>query len=246
MIAKAVSVAVCASSFVYTFYVVCNFTYFLSNHNENQKSMLRTTEEESVVVATIWTLFMDTCLLCAFMVQHSVMASDFVKNIYRRLDIEEIERSVYNTAAAGAIHFLMSNWRPVSWATIWSINTFHSTSLWLIFTSIHVMAWLIIYGGCVVMDISELMGLKQVYYKISGRQKPLIMKSEQLQRLYSHMRHPSFTGFLIIFWIHPFMSVDRCLLAGLLTAYMILMWTVDQKDYEYHKSVMQMKHRKLF
>lgn len=139
------------------------------------------------------------------MLQHSIMASDAVKNIYHRLEVQEIERSVYNAGTAAATHFLISNWCPTPWATIWSINTYHNTKLWLIFTGVHVLGWFMIYSGCVMMDISELAGLKQVYYKFSGRQKPLSMKCMQLQRFYSHMRHPSFTGFLIILWIHPFM-----------------------------------------
>ncbi|XP_012255635.2 nurim homolog [Athalia rosae] len=246
MIAKAGNIAVCTGSFIYTFYVLCHFTYFLSNHNENQKSMVGTTAGESLVVTTIWTLLTDACLLGAFILQHSIMACEAVKNIYRRLEVQDIERSVYNAATAAVIHFLISNWQAVPWATAWNINTFHSSKLWLIFTSIHFFGWLMIYSGCVMMDISELAGLKQVYYKISGRQQPLTLKCEELKRFYAHMRHPSFTGFLLILWIHPFMSADRILLAGLLTAYMILMWTIDEKDCTYHRSALQMKRRELY
>lgn len=133
------------------------------------------------------------------------MASDVVKNLYKQFQIQEVERSIYNASTAAVVHFLISNWRPTPWAAVWSVNTYFNTKLWLIFTAIHVLAWFIIYSGCVMMDISELMGLKQIYYKISGRPTPMSMKRKELQRLYSHMRHPSFTGFLIILWIHPFM-----------------------------------------
>ncbi|KAK9295359.1 hypothetical protein QLX08_010307 [Tetragonisca angustula] len=36
MFVKFVSAVVCISCFSYTFYILCNLTYFLSSHNENK------------------------------------------------------------------------------------------------------------------------------------------------------------------------------------------------------------------
>ncbi|XP_017875090.1 nurim homolog isoform X3 [Ceratina calcarata] len=99
--------------------------------------------------------------------------------------------------------------------------------------------------GCLMMDLSELAGLKQVYYKFSSRPCPIVMKSRGLLRYYMHMRHPSLTGFLIIFWIHPYMTLDRLLLASILTIYMGLMWTIDKEDYDYHAHLVKLKQNEL-
>jgi len=40
-------------------------------------------------------------------------------------------------------------------------------------------------------------------------------------------------------------SLDRILLAGLWTLYMILAWNVDQSDYEYQCQQLKKKHSKL-
>ena len=134
------------------------------------------------------------------------MATDLVKSIYEKFYLQDIERSIYNAASAGALHYLINTWRPVPWISLWEVDTTQGNTLWLIFTAVHVVGWFIVYSGCLMMDISELAGLKQVYYKLSARPCPLSIKSRELQRYYAHMRHPSFTGFLMILWIHPFMT----------------------------------------
>ncbi|XP_015585946.1 nurim homolog [Cephus cinctus] len=245
MISKSFSIAVCTSSFLYTFYILCNLMYFLSTHNENQKTLLQTTKAENLNLSTTWALLMNACLLSSFMLQHSVMASNYAKEIYSKLDIQDLERSIYNASSAAVLHLLMRYWQSVPWVSIWDIDTAHNNTLWLVFSGFHVLGWFIVYSGCLMMDISELAGLKQVYYKISARPSPMAMKSLELQRYYAHMRHPSFSGFLIILWLHPFMTVDRFLLATIVTLYMVLMWSIDENDYNYHANVIRRKRLQL-
>ena len=145
------------------------------------------------------------CLISAFVLQHSLMASDFVKRMFSSLKIEDLERSVYNACSAAVLHLLIKTWVPISWMALWNIPTSPYSKIWLVIAAIHVLGWVTIYSGCLMMDMSDLVGLKQVYYKISDRPCPMSMKSRDLRRFYSHMRHPSFTGFLVILWIHPFM-----------------------------------------
>lgn len=133
------------------------------------------------------------------------MKSSAVKDLFCKLRIEEMTRSIYNLSTAGLLNVLMNNWILMPHLSIWKLDTNNSNTLWLTFVSFHVVGWSIIYSGCVMMDISELAGLKQIYYKISGRPDPMIIKSKELQRYFNHMRHPSFIGFLMILWIHPLM-----------------------------------------
>lgn len=159
-----------------------------------------------MALSILWKLMINTCLLCLFMLQHSLMSCNFIKNIYQKLHLPDLERSIYNVFSAGVLHFLMINWQPVPWVSLWNVDTMANNSSWLFFTFFHFFAWFVIYSGCIMLDIAELSGLKQVYYKISGRPCPMATKSKEYQRYLAHMRHPSFTGFLMIFWIHPYMT----------------------------------------
>lgn len=238
MIVKIIGVTTCAVSFFYTAYVLCNLTHFLSNHNGKPEASVPEKDEISSVA---WSTLLDLSLLSIFMLQHSLMASDTVKYLFCKLRLEYLDRSVYNAISAGALHLLIDWWQPIPWLTLWRVDTASNTTAWLIFSAFHVLAWSIVYSGCLMMDASELAGLKQVSYKITGQRSPMEMKSRDLLRYYAHMRHPSFTGFLIILWIHPLMTLDRLLLALVLTVYMALMWTIDQDDYNYHANVIRRK-----
>lgn len=154
----------------------------------------------------LWLLIVNMSLLSIFMLQHSLMASDFVKHLFCKFHMDYMERNIYNVTSAITLHLLFNQWQIISSITLWNVNTSSNSTAWFIFTALHVLAWSIIYSGCLMMDISELAGIKQVYYKFSSRPSPMVMKSKELLRYYSHMRHPSFTGFLIILWIYPYMT----------------------------------------
>ncbi|XP_032672039.1 nurim homolog [Odontomachus brunneus] len=227
MIANVFSVIVSIFNFLYTTYIWCSLTYFLSNlniyiHSDDNK------EQDN-----LWSLLLDMLLIAAFILQHSLMASNKFKQICCKLHIEYLSRSIYNICNSATIHFLINNWQQVSFH-FWYINISENNVLWVIFNSLHVFAWSFIYSGCIMMDIAELYGLKQVFYRLSGRNSPLDNKSNGLKRYMKHMRHPSFIGFLISLWLYPFMSLDRLLLATVLTGYMMMRWTMDSEDYSYH------------
>ncbi|XP_014208556.1 nurim homolog [Copidosoma floridanum] len=244
MFTKVLRVAVCTCSFFYTFYVLCHLTYFLSkriDYDENVESE----KGENLAVKALWHSLINFGLISVFILQHSVMASDSVKDLYAKFNVEDVERSIYNISASAVLHFLISTWMPVPWVFLWNFNNLQGGVLWYILSLIQVIGWCIVYIGCIMMDISELAGLKQVYYKLSGRPCPMALKSRELQRYFMHMRHPSFTGFLMILWIHPLMSIDRFMMASLLTAYMALMWTIDMGDYSYHSIIITRKEMEI-
>ncbi|XP_046141689.1 nurim homolog [Osmia bicornis bicornis] len=245
MFVKCISVVTCAACFLYTFYILCILSHFLSTHNEYEGKRISLKKDENVD-SVLCLLIVNMSLLSTFMLQHSLMASDFVKHLFCKFHMDYMERSVYNVTSAMALHLLINQWQIISSITLWNVNTSSNSIAWFIFTTLHVLAWSIIYSGCLMMDISELAGIKQVYYKFSSRPSPMAMKSKELLRYYSHMRHPSFIGFLIILWIYPYMTLDRLLLALVLTVYMMLMWTIDEEDYNYHATVVKRKQRELF
>lgn len=83
---------------------------------------------------------------------------------------------------------------------MWQIDVEAKPALWWTFVLIHGFAWTIIYGGSVLMDLPELIGLKQVYYDINKLLEPIAYKSTELRKLYGHVRHPSFVGLSTVLW----------------------------------------------
>ncbi|XP_011297824.1 nurim homolog [Fopius arisanus] len=245
MVSTVVGLLMSSSSFFYTFHVLYNFMYFTSSQSYNKESTNTPTEEDEYLII-IWGLMVNTCLLSVFMLQHSFMCSKSVKQFYDKLCILELERSIYNAASAAALHLILENWQVIPFFSLWHIDTSVNYKLWLVFSGFHFLAWFVIYSGCVMLDISELTGLKQVWYKISNRPCPMSTKSREYQRYLLHMRHPSFTAFLIILWIHPLMTIDRFLMASIITIYMLVMWTIDEADYNYHAMNVDRKRRELF
>lgn len=241
MVVKPFLLIFCFISFLYVFYVLRKLVYFLSDTNDHQRTLLLPLKDESLNSSTVWALFIDYLLISVFILQHSLMASETVKNMLSKLYIIEIERSFYNICSAAVLSLLLDNWQFISWISVWSLDISNSNTLWLMFMAVHIMGWLIIYGGCLIMDISELTGFKQVYYKANVNS--MSTKSRELRRYYSHMRHPSFIGFLIILWIHPFMTLDRFLLASVISMYMVLMWNVDKEDYQYQTIALRQKQK---
>ncbi|XP_014226265.1 nurim homolog [Trichogramma pretiosum] len=240
MIAKILKLSMGLGSFFYTFTVLCRLMKFLSSPQESKES---DEFNAGLISKTLWTLFMNTALLSVFILQHSLMAAKSVKDLYHRLNLDDLERSIYNACSAGALHFVISHWQTITWAYIWDFKALQNDKIWYTTMAFQSFGWLIIYVGCVTMDILDLAGLKQIFYKISGRPRPMSLKSLGFQRYISHMRHPSFIGFISILWFFPLMSIDRLLMASLLTIYMALMWSIDEDDYNYHSMTIWKKQR---
>ncbi|KAJ8974609.1 hypothetical protein NQ317_019354 [Molorchus minor] len=233
-------IILCLFGLITTFYMVIDFTYFLSV----PKSLSIATRAKDPWLDSSWALLNDMTLLTLFIIQHSLLASSGIKEVFNKYGLQVIYRSLYVISTSGIILFLVRNWKSTPHAILWQFNLNYRPILWL-YTSIHVVAWIIIYVGNICTDVTELLGIKQVYYSIVNLPDPNYRKSHQLQRLTAHMRHPSFLAFVLIFWLCPVMSLDRLLLAIIMTSYMYLAWNTDERDYYYHKTQYERKFHEL-
>lgn len=75
--------------------------------------------------------------------------------------------------------------------------------------------------------------LSQVYYGCLSLGDPLSDLSPPAQRLLSHFRHPVYLELVVILWLLPTLSLDRLLLAGVLSTYVALAHTLDKQDLAY-------------
>ncbi|XP_055924171.1 nurim homolog [Argiope bruennichi] len=185
------------------------------------------------------------CLAGFFILQHSLQSHESVKQFLNGKGLQVFERLLYNLGSCFALQVLMQLWHPTSEWVVWEVSTSAHPVAWWIFTAVHCIAWLFIYGGCYVMDITELLGARQVIYSLQGWPDPLSLKSEGLRRMYSHMRHPSFSALVVLLFFHPLMQMDRLLLAYAFLLYMLLGTRVDDVDYCYQRRMLQRKERDL-
>ncbi|XP_066995098.2 nurim homolog [Anabrus simplex] len=201
----------------FTIVIFSHFMIFLSFPPAERM----TASEDQTWSNTLWALLVDLSLLCMFMFQHSFMAEASFKGMITRLGLKDVERCLYVIMSCTTLEVLVKYWLPTPWAVLWHINIHNYQLLWWFHVVLHVYVWCIIWCGCIIMDISELLGIKQVIYSNQGWNGIEKYKSQGLLRLYSHMRHPFFSGFSIIFWIYPSMSLDRVLFSLITSLYMI-------------------------
>lgn len=89
------------------------------------------------------------------------MISQNVKRFFASRKLDVILRSIYVITTNVVLLVLMKYWKTISQVTLWNFDTNNSLT-WTIFTGIHLFAWSTIYAGCIFMDITELLGIKQV------------------------------------------------------------------------------------
>lgn len=95
----------------------------------------------------------------------------------------------------------MQNWMVVEKWTLWSVSAPVYSPIWWILVVTHSLLWSIIAFGSLMMDLPEILGIKQIYYDIQELNEPFAYKARSLSRLLSNIRHPSYVGFSLIFWI---------------------------------------------
>ncbi|XP_067642756.1 nurim homolog [Eurosta solidaginis] len=236
------------SAFVYTFYVVGSLMFFLSRPRNVPKIytwVFNLLDNKSRLETSYGPMLFDTLYVIGFILQHSCMKSEFVKGIIEKIGLAAAERSIYCLTSSLSLHHLMRNWLPAQSIVLWQVDVASSNVLWWTFSLIHTFAWLIIYGGSLIMDLPEILGVKQAYYDMKDYAQPIAYKSFRLRNLYSHVRHPSFVGLSVILWATNLMTIDRFLLALLLTAYMWLAWSTDRTDVAYQYNQYQRKKQEL-
>ncbi|XP_071446554.1 nurim homolog isoform X1 [Hetaerina americana] len=225
-------------SLLVTFDTVWLLATFLSYHplsTRNDSACQESLGESKALFVVFEALLKDGLLLVLFILQHSLMAHINMQRLLDKIGLGVLTRCVYVLASCASLQGVMHYWQPANNVCLWNSpsNGWIGVILWYALVFMHIISWFIVYGGCLLVDVGELIGVKQVLYYVRGLPDPLKSKSEGLLRYYKHMRHPSFIGFSLLFWGIPQMSLDRALLALQLTIYMFLAWNTDERDIDY-------------
>lgn len=161
-------------------------------------------------------LFVNTLLVLAFAVHHSLFARSRIKSRVTRWIAPVAERSTYVLVASLLLIVLMWQWRPLP-QSVWSVSSDWSRlALWGLFAG----GWTLGLASSLRLGHSETFGVRPVLRRVQRR--PFRARSVETRAMYGVIRHPMYVGFLFGIWATPEMSLGHLQLAVLLTAYILL------------------------
>ncbi|XP_067112185.1 nurim [Osmerus mordax] len=229
-------------NFVFVFITGADFVRFISfraiYHNiTGETKICQDSVPWSVALrdsSVLWSVCVDVGLLAFFTAQHSLLAWAPVKQACKGV-LGVLNRTVYCSSTALTLQVLMRCWQPVTMAPcVWAVR--HAPwSTWfpLVCFALHFLCWAVICSILLIFDYAELLGVKQVYYECLGLGDPLTLKSPRAQRLFAHLRHPVCVELGVVLWLLPALSLDRLILAGSLSTYLVLAHSLDAHDLAY-------------
>ena len=173
-------------------------------------------------------VLVNTLLVAAFAVQHTVMARPRFKQWWTQFVPKHLERSTYVLIASLLLAFLFWQWRPLP-ATIWE-----ASGPWprAILIGLQFAGWFLVFYSSFLINHFDLFGLRQVFLHLRGREYshlPFVVRS-----LYRVIRHPLMAGFLIAIWAAPTMTWGHLLLSSLLTIYILVGIRFEERDLVRH------------
>lgn len=180
-----------------TLYSIVKFIIFISLPSNGVTGISSSAEWKY----TLRALFSNSVWLVSFILHHSFGKHKIVKNTWEKIGLKTLDRASYNVISSIILLKLVENWVGVNKWTIWSFAIKDYSPIWYVYVLAHSTLWLIIFGGTLLMDVPEVLGVKQVYYDIKGLYDPSYYKAIPHNRLLTHVRHPSFIGFSLLFWI---------------------------------------------
>ena len=169
-------------------------------------------------------LLINSLLLVAFGVQHSVMARPGFKKWWTRFVPQPIERSTYVLLSSLLLFLLFWAWRPMT-SVVWKID--HAMAQ-LILTGLMFAGFLIVLYASFLIDHFDLFGLRQVFLYLRG--KAYTDKPFATPTLYKLVRHPLYVGWIVAFWATPDMTYGHMLFSIVTTAYMFMAITLEERD----------------
>jgi protein-S-isoprenylcysteine O-methyltransferase Ste14 len=182
------------------------------------------TVDRSGVASPGWALFIDLALLALFGLQHSVMARRGFKSwLIRHVPIY-LERSTYVAATSLVLAILMMFWQPLP-GHLWKIE---EGVLANTLTGIAVGGWGLVLLTTFLINHVDLFGLRQIWLNAKGL--PYTPVEFKTPWLYRFVRHPMQLGVLIGLWFTPSMTFSHLLLAGGMTAYVLIGLFYEERD----------------
>ena len=180
------------------------------------------------MVSPGWAWLVDLALIAFFGLQHSVMARPEFKTWMTRHVPTHLERSTYLVATSLFLGMLIAFWQPLP-GHIWKIEDGLLAST---LTGIALGGWGLVLLTTFLINHADLFGLRQIYLHAKG--VPYTPVAFKAPSLYRWVRHPMQLGVLIGLWSTGSMTVSHMLLAGGMTAYVLIGLVYEERDLVRH------------
>ncbi|MGY8664461.1 methanethiol S-methyltransferase [Bradyrhizobium sp. UFLA05-109] len=183
------------------------------------KSIDTGTDSSAIEAVTI-----NLLLMALFAVQHSVMARQRFKAWWTQFVPKPVERSTYVLLASLSLLLLFWQWRPLP-AIIWDVQ---DPDVAVTIVTLSLAGWVLVFISTFLINHFELFGVQQVTQQLVDRQASSPRFTTPL--FYKFVRHPLYLGFIIAVWAAPTMTVGHLLFASVITLYILLGITLEERD----------------
>lgn len=229
------------TSVLYSLYTTTLLVWFLSGNANGVLKQKYSWSDLSFLEAII----QNVCLILLFITQHRVMSKHDFKRFLSTLLPEHFQRSIYILSTGFVIQCLTSCWiNAVDNSAVILWDSSDSNTVCLLCQWLHFFSWMYTFFIVLTMDFSEFVGLKQIYFHANGFGCPMSAKKSAARRFFTHFRHPTCIGLVIIFWIVPCMTLDRLILSSAFTMY-LFSTDFDHDDAQYVQEMYKKKRRAL-
>ena len=176
----------------------------------------------------------DSALFSVFALHHSLFARDSVKRRLTSLVSEPLLRSVYVWLASLLLIAVRLLWQPVGG------ELYRHTGVAAVLHAIVQLAGVLVIVGAVrVIDPLELAGIR----------RHASADALQIAGPYRHVRHPIYSGWLLLTFGAAHMTGDRLIFAGISTVYLLIAMPFEERSLrtsfgeEYERYTRQVTYR---
>lgn len=167
-------------------------------------------------------VFVNVALIILFGLQHTLMARMGFKHWFKKHFSESLSRSFYILMSSLALGILIYFWQPIPF----EIYDVRGTATGNILLGFYFFGWVFGLLSTFEIDHFKLFGVKQALYPDALNENPEL----KTPFFYRVVRHPIYTGWLLIHWMTPLLTFGHLLLALGITAYIYIALYYEERD----------------